>query len=199
MYVKIDKNRIRKLREEANMFQSDITYARTIDFMRSIADAENKLILDIVSTLEDAVVTDGVKETRGKWLNLVDGNGIPQTNFYVCSKCGRTINCTYENLCQYPYCHCGAKNAHDIIEKLESKFDEGDICIYSFGDENKSLAIVEIVRITNREKEIANIKFLRVIEDDTGNNFFTYLHKTGGTMNASFKYLKNVISHESEK
>lgn len=68
----------------------------------------------------------------------------------------------------------------------------GDICLYSFGEQNKSAAIVEIVRLLNEGKG-AEIKFLKVIVDDTGNGFFYYLFKTGGTMNASFKYLKKLI------
>jgi len=69
-------------------------------------------------------------------------------------------------------------------------FAPGDICTYSFGLENKSSAIVEIVKILDDARGVAEIKFLEVIEDDTGNGFFNYLLKTGGTMNASFKYLK---------
>lgn len=68
----------------------------------------------------------------------------------------------------------------------------GDVCIYGFGRENKSRAIVEIVRILNDERGVAEIKFLKVFTDDTGNGYFNYLLKSGKTMNASFQYLKNV-------
>lgn len=66
----------------------------------------------------------------------------------------------------------------------------GDVCIYSFGGKNKSLAVVEIVRILNDHRGAAEIKFLEVMIDDTGNGLFEYLHKTGKTMNASFQYLQ---------
>lgn len=71
-------------------------------------------------------------------------------------------------------------------------YHEGDVCIYGFGNENKSCAIVEIVRILNDERGVAEVKFLKVFVDDTGNGFFNYLLKSGGTMNASFQYLKNI-------
>lgn len=71
-------------------------------------------------------------------------------------------------------------------------YHEGDVCIYGFGHENKSRAIVEIVRILNDERGVAEVKFLKVFVDDTGNGYFNYLLKSGSTMNASFQYLKNI-------
>ena len=68
----------------------------------------------------------------------------------------------------------------------------GDVCIYGFGHENKSRALVEIVKILDDSRGVAEVKFLKVFVDDTGNGFFEYLLRTGGTMNASLKYLKNV-------
>lgn len=68
----------------------------------------------------------------------------------------------------------------------------GDICEYSFGEENKSRAIVEIVRVLNDTIGIAEVKFLEVLVDDTGNGLFEYLRRTGKTMNASFKYLQKM-------
>ena len=65
----------------------------------------------------------------------------------------------------------------------------GDVCVYSFGDENSSVAVVEVVKVLDDPRGIAEIKFRKVIKDDTGDGFFTYLQKSGGTMNASFKYL----------
>jgi len=71
-------------------------------------------------------------------------------------------------------------------------YHEGDVCIYGFGHENKSRAIVEIVRILDDERGVAEVKFHKVFVDDTGNGFFNYLLKSGNTMNASFQYLKNI-------
>jgi len=75
---------------------------------------------------------------------------------------------------------------------INSNFKEGDVCTYSFDDEpeNKSLALVEIVKILDDPRGVAEIKFREVIVDDTGNGFFDYLLKTGKTMNASLKYLQ---------
>lgn len=71
-------------------------------------------------------------------------------------------------------------------------YHEGDVCVYGFGHENKSRAIVEIVKILNDERGVAEVKFHKVFVDDTGNGYFNYLLKSGNTMNASFKYLKNI-------
>lgn len=66
----------------------------------------------------------------------------------------------------------------------------GDVCMYSYDNDNKSAAIVEIVEVLDNERGIAKVKFLEVLVDDTGNGFFNYLKRTGGTMNVSLKYLK---------
>lgn len=68
----------------------------------------------------------------------------------------------------------------------------GDVCIYSFGDKNKSCSVVQIVKILEDERGIAEVKFLNIVNDDSGNGLFNFLLKSGKTMNASFKYLKNV-------
>jgi len=81
--------------------------------------------------------------------------------------------------------------AADVVPVV-SGHSIGDFCIYAFDNKNKSLAIVEIVRILNDERGAAEIKFHKVLVDDTGNGFFNYLLKTGQTMNASLKYLKNI-------
>ena len=81
--------------------------------------------------------------------------------------------------------------AADVVPVVHG-YHEGDACIYGFGHENKSRAIVEIVRILNDERGVAEVKFHKVFADDTGNGFFNYLLKSGGTMNASFQYLKNI-------
>ena len=75
-----------------------------------------------------------------------------------------------------------------------SGYHKGDVCIYGYGAENKSRALVEIVRILNDERGVAEVKFLKVFVDDTGNGLFDYLLKSGKTMNASFQYLKNITS-----
>lgn len=88
--------------------------------------------------------------------------------------------------------YCEAfKNSTDVVEVVHS-YQPGDVCIYGFGDENKSCAIVEIVRVLNDERGVAEVKFLKVFVDDTGNGYFNYLLRSGNTMNASFKYLKNI-------
>lgn len=74
----------------------------------------------------------------------------------------------------------------------------GDICIYGFDKKNKSLSIVKLIRLLDDESGLAEIKFLKVIVDDTGNGLFEYLLNSGKTMNASLKYLKNITPVRSE-
>lgn len=81
--------------------------------------------------------------------------------------------------------------AADVVEVVQG-YHEGDVCIYGYGADNKSRAIVEIVKILNDERGVAEVKFLKVFVDDTGNGLFNYLLKSGKTMNASFQYLKNI-------
>jgi hypothetical protein len=85
----------------------------------------------------------------------------------------------------------GEKKPADVVA-VKHEYHPGDVCIYGFGSENKSCAIVEIVRVLNDERGVAEVKFLKVFVDDTGNGFFNYLLRSGNTMNASFKYLKNI-------
>lgn len=88
----------------------------------------------------------------------------------------------------------------DVVE-VKKRYHEGDVCIYPcYSDgSSKSRAVVQITKILSEEKGIAQIKFLKVVVDDTGNGFFDYLYRTGKTMNASFKYLKNITPLSYEK
>ena len=79
----------------------------------------------------------------------------------------------------------------DVIA-LTPDYHPGDVCIYGFGDANKSCSLVEIVKILDDERGAAEVKFLKVFADHSGNGWFEHLFKTGQTMNASFKYLKNI-------
>ena len=69
-------------------------------------------------------------------------------------------------------------------------FEAGDVCRYSFGKKNKSDSTVEIVRILDDPRGVAEVKFLAVRVDDSGIGYFSHLLKTGGAMNVSLKYLR---------
>lgn len=71
-------------------------------------------------------------------------------------------------------------------------FKVGDICRYSFWRKNKSDCTVEIVRILDDPRGIAEVRFLAVQVDDSGNGYFSYLLKTGRTMKVSLKYLSKL-------
>ena len=79
----------------------------------------------------------------------------------------------------------------DVVE-VRHDFNVGDFCLYGYADGNNSLAVVEIVKILDDERGIAELKFHNVIKDNTGNGYFNYLLKSGHTMNGSFGYLKNI-------
>lgn len=66
----------------------------------------------------------------------------------------------------------------------------GDVCIYSFGEKNNSRSVVQIVKIKDDPRGVAEVKFLKVLVDDSGNGYFNFLCRTGNTMNASLKYLE---------
>ncbi|MFR7597021.1 MAG: hypothetical protein ACLUVI_07900 [Acutalibacteraceae bacterium] len=72
-----------------------------------------------------------------------------------------------------------------------ASFETGDFCLYVFGKENKSKAVVEVVKVLDDPRGVAQVKFHRVLADDTGNGLFSYLRRTGDTMNASFEYLES--------
>lgn len=78
-------------------------------------------------------------------------------------------------------------------------YNEGDVCFYGFHDANKSLALVEIVKILNDERGVAEVSFLKVFVDDTGNGMFDYLLRSGNTMNVSIKYLRNITPNFGAK
>lgn len=68
-------------------------------------------------------------------------------------------------------------------------FKAGDVCRYPCGSKSKSDCMVEIIRILDNPRGIAEARFLAVRVDDTGNGYFSYLLRTGKTMNVSLKYL----------
>lgn len=98
----------------------------------------------------------------------------------------------------------------DIAEKEEQRsknFENiqiGDICMYPFYEDgkNKSKCLVEVVDIQQRKNMDKDcfffvVKFLVVGNDDSGNGLFTYLKKTGRTMNVSPGYCKKVLSFKN--
>lgn len=105
--------------------------------------------------------------------------------FGPCSKKGDYLH--------YYECTCSNFVDKNLYLRLKNNYKVGDICIYKFDNENESFSIVEIVKILDDMRGVAEIKFIKVIKDDTGNGFFNYLYETGRTMNASFKYLKNIM------
>lgn len=52
-YIALDHKKIKRLKREAQQFQDDIVCAAGTDFMLNIAEAENKMIFDILNGLEN--------------------------------------------------------------------------------------------------------------------------------------------------
>ena len=104
--------------------------------------------------------------------------------------------CTYHDyeIETFPdrYCSCAEKK-----ETAKNGFNVGDICVY--GSENQGNGSVNIVGITElRDDVISKIKVLKVITDNSGNNYFKYLLETGKEMYASNKYLRKLEPKEIE-
>lgn len=74
------------------------------------------------------------------------------------------------------------------VLELNDDYRVGDICIYGGGN-SQSYALVQLEKVF---EEFAVMKFIIVFNDNTGNNYFTYLLTNGKTMNGSYKYLKNI-------
>ena len=107
-------------------------------------------------------------------------------------------------LCPFKRCVRGRMGltvkAVDYRESNSSaNFEPGDFCLYAFGKENKSKAVVEVVKVLDDPRGVAQVKFHRVLADDTGNGLFNYLRRTGDTMNASFEYLKKLPRKQVKK
>lgn len=76
------------------------------------------------------------------------------------------------------------------MKLCQNQFKVGGRYIYALDNaDGHTEALVEIVRKTNR---CAIIKFIEVYEEHTGNGIFAYLLKIGGTMGASYEFLKEV-------
>lgn len=109
-YIKLDEKKIKRLIREAQMFQDDIVCAIGTDFMRNIAEAENKMIFDILKGLLSEPAADVVEVKHAYW---------KETTHITISKRNREIHSTLYNCsyCDAPngrkkssFCHwCGAK------------------------------------------------------------------------------------------
>ena len=114
-------------------------------------------------------------------------------------------NCNYKDQTTPMYISCFnllVSDALSLIQEQEnkivsleadlkfSKINVGDFCIYGFWERNKSLAIVNVVSFIS--PEIAEVKFVNVIIDDTGNKFLEYCFETDVTMNTSVSHLRKI-------
>ena len=66
----------------------------------------------------------------------------------------------------------------------------GDICLYFYDNDNKSISIVEVVK--DLSTDVLVVKFIQVVVDDSGNGMFDYLYRAEKTMNVSRKYLHKI-------
>ena len=68
----------------------------------------------------------------------------------------------------------------------------GDFCFYRYDNQNKSLALVEVVKLLSDVGAV--VKFHKVYTDDSGNGFFSFVYRTQQTMNVSIKYLTEITT-----
>lgn len=66
----------------------------------------------------------------------------------------------------------------------------GDICLYFYDNDNKSISIVEVVK--DLSTDVLVVKFLQVVVDNSGNGLFDYMYRAEKTMNVSRKYLHKI-------
>lgn len=114
-------------------------------------------------------------------------------------------NCNYKDQTTPMYIGCVnllVSDALSLIQEQEKqiirlkgtlKFPEisiGDFCIYGFWENNKSLAIVNVVRFLS--SDVADVKIIKVIIDDTGNKFLDYLFRNDKSMFVSVSHLKKI-------
>ena len=104
-YIELDKKKIARLRKEAQQFQDDIVCAVGTDFMETIAEAENRMIFDILNGLESEPTADVAEVKHGKWIHIRTYHVAEENN---CSLCGQLL--TTRNCERMSYCpNCGAK------------------------------------------------------------------------------------------
>ena len=71
-YIELDQKKLKQLLREIQQFQDDITCAVGTDFMQKIAEAENKMLFDIIKGLENEPTADVVprSEVEAKQIQL---------------------------------------------------------------------------------------------------------------------------------
>ena len=125
-YIEMDDKKIKRLFKEAQQFQDDIVCAAGTDFMQKVAEAENRMIFDILKGLESEPSADVVEVRHGEWIKkhrhrggfrtvtVTDSFGEKHTgrvdNRYecddlYCSVCGKIAHEAFLNYCA----NCGAK------------------------------------------------------------------------------------------
>ena len=63
-YIEFNQEKITRLKREAQQFQDDIVCAVGTDFMEKIAEAENRMIFDILNGLESEPTVDVVSKSE---------------------------------------------------------------------------------------------------------------------------------------
>lgn len=75
-YIELNQEKITRLKREAQQFQDDIVCSIGTDFMQKIAEAENRMIFDILNGLESEPTADVVpkNEVVRKIFDEIDNN-----------------------------------------------------------------------------------------------------------------------------
>ena len=104
-YYKLDKKKFARLKKEAQQFQEDIVCAVGTDFMQTIAEAENRMIFDILKGIESESAADVEVVRHGEWIYKTTYGQLDECNCSLCGQLMTTIEGKRMNYC----CRCGAK------------------------------------------------------------------------------------------
>lgn len=151
-------------------------------------------------------VEETVTRWKAKWIELREGEIIllVSTKLYnILDKFVEFISCSYAELFKNYGVTVTEKKTLvrkiSFAEKAQNHFVIGENYIYSFDNkEGPSKCLVEIVGKTNH---VAEVRFLYVWDDSSGNGYFSYLRDTNdkNTMYVSYPLLRKPTREELEE
>ena len=121
-YIERDKERLARIRKEAQQFQDDIVCAVGTDFMQTIAEAENRMIFDILKGLQDEPAADVVEVRHGVW---EQADNTKRGQKFICSVCKEVSYCTQPTRDKKWVKHCGYPRCPHCLARMDGK-DEGE-------------------------------------------------------------------------
>lgn len=130
-YIEIDQDKINRLKREAQQFQDDIVCSVGTDFMQKIAEAENRMIFDILKGLEVDSTADVVPKSE-----------VDDLRRYIILNEDIAIKCKRENGVQNEEYWKGKISAFKQIRayidaELKKKYTESEGERYKYAERNR--------------------------------------------------------------